>query len=1196
MRENASPDSDLTPKEKRALLAQLLQEKINEPHSYPLSYGQERMWFLEQLDPGNPALNIPMNVRLSGNIDQAILERSLNEIIRRHDTLRTTFSIIDGQPVQEVVSNSTLTMTIHNLQGLVEGERKIEVERLVKEEAERPFDLSQAPLLRATLLQYNPKEAQLLLTMHHIVSDAQTVLLLIQEVMHIYEATVTGKSSFWSPSYQYKDFVKWQRQQLEGEVFKQQLAYWQETLTDAPTMPLLPTDRPRPLAQSFRLPSASHNFWLSPDLIESLRNLSRDEGVTLFVTLITAFKILLYRYTHQDDILIGVPTVNRNKVEFERLIGFCAGTLVLRSKLKGELSFRELLQQVRRTTLEAYAHQDLPFEKIMESLQHGHDREQSHAPLFQVTFNLLKGWSQPVEQAGMVWQMDGIPLQAIFYDIWFLLAERDEDLQGAVMYNADLFEPETITKLVEAYCQLLEQIVAKPELQLSEVILPPPLEAKAAAAEVQQQMPTLAITATFTAEPVEESLAFWLQELGIRANIACAPYNQVFQQLLDPASVLAKNEDGVNIVLVRFEDWQNPSNADAMGQIEQNVQDLIVALKRATTHSATPYLVCICPASLTMLADGDWIAFCQRMEAHLLVELAEVSGIEMVTMTELTDAYPVDSYYDPHQDELGHIPYTRLFFTVLGTMIVRKIQAIWRTPYKVIILDCDQTLWQGICAEDGPQKVIIDPAREALQAFMVAQYDAGMLLCLCSKNHEEDVMAVFAQHPEMPLKREHIVSWRINWQSKSENIRFLAEELQLGLDSFVFIDDNPIECAEVRANCPKVLTLQLPPEASSIPHFLKHVWAFDHLNVTEEDRKRTVLYQQNNQRERWRQKSLTLNDFLAGLDLEVEISEMAPHHLNRVAQLTQRTNQFNFTTIRRSENEIQQLVEASKLICLVTEVSDRFGDYGLVGVILFELGPTALQVDTFLLSCRALGRGVEHQMLTKLAEIAIAHKLDYIEVTCVPTERNQPALDFLSSFEPDFTQSSHSDYRFRIPAAFAVELTYDPSATGSVAEGNTEAASATFPSSVPTAPTAPLNRIATELDDAEQILNAIKAQKQRLRPDQAVAFVAPRTPTEVTLTEIWIQILGVDQVGIYDNFFELGGHSMLGTLLMSRIRDAFQVELPLFTLFEEPTVAGLAEAVEQHQIEQANADEIAEILEELHQLSDDEVKALLADG
>src|SRR2546427_9562075 len=258
--------------------------------------------------------------------------------------------------------------------------------------------------------------------------------------------------------------------------------------------------------------------------------------------------------------------------------------------------------------------------------------------------------------------------------------------------------------------------------------------------------------------------------------------------------------------------------------------------------------------------------------------------------------------------------------------------------------------------------------------------NAGMLLCLCSENNEKDALDVFDQRSDMPLKREHLVSWRINWNSKSENIRSLANELNVGLDSFIFIDDNPVDCADVKINCPGVLTLQLPQDTESFPSFLNHIWAFDHMGSTEEDQNRTRMYRENTERQQFRERSFSLKDFVKGLQLRVEIAEATEDQLGRVSQLTFRTNQFNFTAVRRSENEIKNFLKREGANCLVVHVVDRFGDYGLVGVVMYKAEADRYKVDTFLLSCRVLGRGVEHAVVSRLGQRAVKEGKRFVEL------------------------------------------------------------------------------------------------------------------------------------------------------------------------------------------------------------------------
>jgi FkbH-like protein len=301
------------------------------------------------------------------------------------------------------------------------------------------------------------------------------------------------------------------------------------------------------------------------------------------------------------------------------------------------------------------------------------------------------------------------------------------------------------------------------------------------------------------------------------------------------------------------------------------------------------------------------------------------------------------------------------------------------------------------------------------------------------------VWSVFEKNPGMVLKPEHFVSSRINWQSKSENLRSLSAELQLGMDSFIFLDDSAVECAEVEARCPEVLTLQLPEQDTDFKRFLSHVWAFDHLKITEEDRKRSDFYARNAEREQLSAHSMRLEDFLAGLELQLEFLPMTSAELPRVAQITQRTNQFNFTTVRRTENEVEQLCFAGEAECLVIRLRDRFGDYGLVGAMIFTRRPGLLDVDNVLLSCRALGRRVEHRMLSQLGRIAQEQGREQIRINFVPTPKNKPARDFLESIGANLEAGNGGTCQIDFESERIAELSPSPRGEHAASSGLSDA-------------------------------------------------------------------------------------------------------------------------------------------------------------
>jgi FkbH-like protein len=675
----------------------------------------------------------------------------------------------------------------------------------------------------------------------------------------------------------------------------------------------------------------------------------------------------------------------------------------------------------------------------------------------------------------------------------------------------------------------------------------------------------IAISATFTAEAIQPGLEFWARELGLDYEIRFAGYNQLFQQLLDPAGLFARNRGGFNVGLLRFEDWLRDGGPAGL---EERARRLAEAVRAAAASFSAPLILAICPP--TPKHAGEF----EKTERVLHEGVRDVAPVHWIAPADFDALYPVAERHDPHADELGHLPYTPVFFVALATAIARKIHAIATPPFKAIALDCDETLWAGICGEDGPRGVVVDAPRWALQEFMAERRRAGMLLALASKNNEEDVTETFHAHPEMPLRLEDFVARRVNWEPKSANLASIAGELGLGLDSFILVDDNPKECREAQAGCPEALALPLPARAEEIPEFLKHVWAFDRARVTEEDRKRPELYAQQTERAKAERASASLEEFLASLQLEVGIAPMEPAQLARVAQLTQRTNQMNASCVRRTEAEIQALLASGEAECLTVDVKDRFGSYGLTGVIIFRCAGGALVADTFLLSCRVLGRGVEHRMVARLGEIALERGLARVEIPFVAGQRNRPAGLFLETLPSAAEEAARVRYR---PGVGQVVSDLPKAKVGR-------------PRACPTR--IDYVKIATELRDPERVLERIRMESQRPAPPLSAP---PRTPLERELAELWAGLLNVPAVGIHDNFFELGGHSLLAVQLLSRVRQIYGVELSLEVVYSGAfTVAELAKAVELKEIEQAGGD-YRELLKELQELSDEEVRALLAE-
>ncbi|MEH2411053.1 amino acid adenylation domain-containing protein [Nostoc sp.] len=443
-------------------------ERISRSQKLPLSFAQQRLWFLTQLEPNSPFYNISAAVRLQGSLNLEALQQSFNEILRRHEALRTNFQTVEGQPVAIISSVIQLVLPVFDISKLPSNQQQAEVRQLADFEAQQPFDLNSDLLLRVKLLRFGEEEYIVLLTMHHIASDGWSIGVLVREITKLYQAFCDEQPSPLAElPIQYVDFAAWQRQWLQGKVLQSQISYWLKHLDGAPTLLELPTDHPRPATQTFQ--GATCSFELSVELSVALKKLSQHEGATLFMTLLAAFQTLLWRYTGQEDIVVGSPIANRNRADIEGLIGFFVNTLVLRTNMAGNPTFRELLTRVRELALGAYAHQDLPFEQLVEELQP--PRDLSHTPLFQVMFVLQNAPMSALELPGLIFSPLASESSTAKFDLTLDMTETVQGLVGTLEYNTDLFESSTICRMVGHLQMLLSGIVANPQQRLSQLSL-----------------------------------------------------------------------------------------------------------------------------------------------------------------------------------------------------------------------------------------------------------------------------------------------------------------------------------------------------------------------------------------------------------------------------------------------------------------------------------------------------------------------------------------------------------------------------------------------------------------------------------------------------------------------------------------------------------------------------------------------------
>lgn len=520
------------------------------------------------------------------------------------------------------------------------------------------------------------------------------------------------------------------------------------------------------------------------------------------------------------------------------------------------------------------------------------------------------------------------------------------------------------------------------------------------------------VSSTFTSEPFEPYATWWSQKFNLELNFEFSAYNQVMQDLI-AATQSPRHE--TRLILLRFEDLirelgpSTPTNK-VISLLDSTFEQLRALL--TTNSQKHTMLVGVFPETRKEEIKDEIRLHLQKINKEWRQFLGKLTNVFVVDLTQIEEHYNLQKIYDKKSDSIGHIPYTEIFYAAMGTSIARMARALFQPSSKVIALDCDNTLWSGVCGEVGPQGVEISEGHRQLQKFCLQKYNEGFLLVIASKNNEEDVWQVFDEHPDMILQKEHFVNWRINWEHKSANLRGMADELNVGIDSFCFLDDSLVECHEVMTNCPEILTIQMPSESQEFTHMIRHLWSLDKLNITGEDKKRSEMYKAEQKRQAAGQEHMDLDHFIADLNIEILLSPVNDENISRLSQLTDRTNQFNCNKEIYGEIELRTYLNRDDHFGWGVEVRDKYGSYGITGLIMAQTINNHLVIDTFLLSCRVLGRKIEFALTQQLLEMCQSMALDGLLIRYKENDRNAPALKFIQLTGAQKHQDAKSEQQF----------------------------------------------------------------------------------------------------------------------------------------------------------------------------------------
>jgi amino acid adenylation domain-containing protein len=1074
---------------RRALFKALLQEKgLNAPSvtkinrrretgQAPLSFAQQRLWFLHQLEPDSSSYNIPAFVRLRGRLDPAALERSLNEVIRRHEALRTTFPATGGEPQQLIAPSLILKLAVDDLSELSRTEREEAARRISLAESAYTFNLAEGPLMRARLLRLDEQEHILLLMLHHIISDDWSMSLLVQEAAALYKAFSTGVASTLPElPIQYADFAEWQRGWLQGGALEAQLSYWKNKLGGTLPPLDLPTRGPRPPVQSTR--GASRSILLPSRPCRALKELSQAQDCTLFMTLLAAFDVLLSRYAGQTDILVGTPIANRRHVETERLIGFFVNTLVLRLDLSGDPGFLELMQRAREVTLEAYTHQDVPFERLVEELHPA--RDLSRQPLFQVMFAFQNTPLHPVELPGLTWT----PLEALKttskFDLTLTMSEESDTMLAMMEYSVDLFEDSAIERLLRHFQLLLEAVVANPDRRVSEL----PLLSQA---ERQQMLFTW--NETHAEFPQEKCLHELFEEQARRT----------------PEALALIHED------VRLTYFELNRRAN---QLAHYLRGLGVGPE---------VLVGICAERSVEMSVG-------------LLGILKAGGAYV----------PLDPAY----------PRERLAFMLEDGRIkalLTQRSVVARLPtgqFHILLLDTD---WPGMVSESAKNpdsKLTPDNL-----AYVI--YTSG------STGRPKAVMM-----PHRPLV--NLLAFQDQKSSGGaalRTIQFTSLSFDVSFQeifstwyagaALVLIDE------ESRRDARKLWRVLMERNVERL--FLPYV-TLQHLAEAHDAGRTALCLRQVITAGEQLKTTRAIRNLFAGLEgcsLENQYGPTESHVASAFLLERETSDWPELPPIGRpiSNAQLYVLDEAMQPVplgvtgelyiggeCLArgylyhpAETAEKFVPHPFDeagGSRLYSTGDLARYLSDG--NIEFLGRR-DHQLKVRgyrveTGEVEAALRQHPSVREALVSQRilsgaGQLVAYVLAEKEAGLTTSELRHHlqeklpEYMIPSAYV------------------------FLNDVPLTPSGKIDRAALPAPD-------------QMRPKLEEEYVSPDTLIEKTLARIWSHALGVERIGAHDNFFELGGHSLLATRVMSGIREAFGVELPLRALFESPSVAGLARHIE----------------------------------
>jgi amino acid adenylation domain-containing protein/FkbH-like protein len=1139
------------------LLREGLEELENEEEIVPLppsavsepSLVQERLWLVNQMAAGSAATNIPLVCRLRGAIARDALEQALRALVRDHAALRTRFEIERGALRVRIVETETeaLSLEYHDLAvGASTGDLRA-CEEIVRQVVRRPFDAAQAPLLGASLVALAPGESVFSLVVSHLVADAMSLRLLCEDLSRNYAAALQGAPLTPAPQadgLQYADYAAWLRRRIAAGAFDARLRYWTDKLGGRLPVLRIAGDYPRPRHRGVEgavkgaVEGAAEPVALSAELTRQILAFSKEHDTTPYVVLLCVFLLELFRYSSEPDLLVGTPMAGRDRQPFARIVGPMANIIVLRNQVAPDDRFLDLLAQAKQTWRDALSN-DVPFELLLQKLKP--ERSSMHSLFFQAMLDVQMGSGEerPLRLGDVAAEPVHFDTGAANFDLHLSLAERDGVLEGALVYRTSLFHAEGARAIARDFVALATRAIEQPDDTIRQLLAPQGCVKR-----------PVVIAANFLADPLAEALDTWLERLHIHATITLVPMDGLVAALLDEDGPMARNADGINIVLI------DPSPLAGDGA----ARALLIDALRARVRPHADWWCAVLEGSRAE-DRGSRDAEAAAMVDGTIDALAPLTGVTVKDFRGVAGLYGIDAIREDAAGADG-LRYGETYFQAVGTHLARHLWRRLARVHKAIVVDCDYTLWDGACSEMAVEELRVDAERLRFQRVLLDQVQAGVLLCLCSRNDEADVLRVLDQHPDMLIRAESVAAMRVNHLPKSQNLASVAAELNLSPDDFIFIDDDPRECAEVGHAQSQVLWLQFPRETAALAHWIDHLWVLDGVERSVESRTRAQFYARNEQRTSFAARCGTLRAILSESRFAWQVREASAEDIERVAELTRRTNQFNLDKHPLTHAQLTDWRDRPGARIWIVSASDSFGEYGTVGAALTRTDGATRRIEQFVLSCRAMHRGVEYALLRGVAEWAADQGDAALYLAFRPNPKNRPASLFVDDLAR-LEGVTRDEQGCLIPLdgigarldLLQAELLDKPFTRRSETE-TASAPSEQHPRPQATQAHDVLRALAAELPDMSAIRRVMR-KRERGR-DVRVEYLPPRTGMQRLLAEVVGEHLHVQDPGIQDDLFALGLDSLRALQIASNLTGR-GLAVRIDDVFEHPTIESLAQ-------------------------------------